>query len=221
MSKQYDAIIVGAGHNGLVCATYLAKAGRKVLVVEANERVGGAAITREFSPGYSVSACAHLLHLLHPQIISDLSLRQHGLELAATDLNTIALAQNGNHLTINGKSVSGNGLSSSDQTAYIEFQDRLRRFARILQKSFMVRPPRLVHKNMTDLMTLAKLGLSVRMLGREDMRELLRIGAINIYDVLQEYFQNELLKGVLGFDAVLGTNLGPRSPNTIIRSTRW
>lgn len=216
MSKRYDAIIVGAGHNGLVCAAYLAKAGRKVLVVEANERVGGAAITREFSPGYSVSACAHLLHLLHPQIISDLSLRQHGFELAATDLNTIALAQNGDHLTINGKSVSGNGLSSSDQTAYGEFQDRLRRFARILQKSFMLRPPRLVHKNMTDLMTLAKLGLSVRMLGREDMRELLRIGAINIYDVLQEDFQNELLKGVLGFDAVLGTNLGPRSPNTVL-----
>jgi len=216
MSKQYDAIIIGAGHNGLVCAAYLAKAGRKVLVVEANERVGGAAITREFSPGYSVSACAHLLNLLHPQIISDLSLRQHGLEMAASDLNTIALAQDGNHLTINGKSVSGNGLSSSDQTAYIEFHDKLRSFARILQKSFMVRPPRLVHKNMTDLMTLAKLGLSVRMLGRNNMRELLRIGAINIYDVLQEDFQNELLKGVLGFDAVLGTNLGPRSPNTVL-----
>ncbi len=216
MSKQYDATIIGAGHNGLVCAAYLAKAGRKVLVVEANERVGGAAITREFSPGYSVSACAHLLHLLHPQIISDLSLTEHGLKLAATNLNTIALAQNGDHLTINGKSVSGIGLSSSDQAAYIEFQDKLRPFARILQKSFMVRPPRLVHKNMTDLMTLAKLGLSVRMLGRNNMRELLRIGAINIYDVLQEDFQNELLKGVLGFDAVLGTNLGPRSPNTVL-----
>ena len=216
MSKQYDAIIIGAGHNGLVCATYLAKAGRKILVVEANERVGGAAITREFSPGYSISACAHLLHLLHPQIISDLSLNKHGLKLAATDLNTIALAQDGDHLTINGKLITGNGLSSSDHAAYVEFQDKLCRFAQILQKSFMVRPPRLVQKNMTDLMTLAKLGLSVRMLGREDMRELLRIGAINIYDVLQEDFQNELLKGVLGFDAVLGSNLGPRSPNTVL-----
>ncbi len=207
MSKHYDAIIIGAGHNGLVCAAYLAKAGRKILVVEANEQVGGAAITRQFSPGYSVSACAHLLHLLHPQIISELSLSKHGLKLAATDLNTIALAQDGDHLTISGKSISGNGLSSSDQTAYIEFQDKLRRFARILQKTFMVRPPRLVQKNMSDLITLAKLGLSVRMLGRDDMRELLRIGAINIYDVLQEDFQNELLKGLMGFDAVLGTNL--------------
>ncbi len=92
MSKQYDAIIIGAGHNGLVCATYLAKAGRSVLMLEANKQVGGAAITREFNPGYSVSACAHLLHLFHPQIVSDLSLTHHGLKLAATDLPTIALA---------------------------------------------------------------------------------------------------------------------------------
>jgi len=216
MSKEYDAIVIGAGHNGLVCAAYLAKAGRKILVVEANEQVGGAAITREFSPGYSVSACAHLLHLLPPQIISDLSLSNHGLKLVATDLNTIALEQDGDHLTINGKSISAGGLSRNDETAYVEFQDKLRRFARILLKTCKVRPPRLVHKNMTDLMTLAKLGLSVRMLGRDDMRELLRIGGINIYDVLQEYFQNELLKGVIGFDAVLGTSLGPRSPNTVL-----
>ncbi len=87
MSKQYDAIIIGAGHNGLVCATYLAKAGHSVVVFEANEQVGGAAITREFSPGYSVSACAHLLHLLHPQIVSDLSLTKHGMKLAKTVLS--------------------------------------------------------------------------------------------------------------------------------------
>ncbi len=216
MSKQYDAIIIGAGHNGLVCATYLAKAGRSVLMVEANKQVGGAAITREFSPGYSVSACAHLLHLLHPQIVSDLSLTNHGLKLAATDLHTIALAADGDHLTLTRNSVNGNGLSASDRTAYSEFQDKLHHFARIVEKTFMVRPPRLVHKNMTDLMTLAKLGLSVRMLGRDDMRELLRIGAINIYDVLQEDFQSELLKGVMGFDAVLGSNMGPRSPNTVL-----
>ena len=87
--SNFDTIIIGAGHNGLVCASYLAKAGRKVLVLEANEQVGGAAITREFAEGFSVSACAHLLNLLHPQVISDLSLEQHGLKMAATDLSTI------------------------------------------------------------------------------------------------------------------------------------
>ncbi len=216
MSKSHDAIIIGAGHNGLVCATYLARAGRRVLVLEANEQAGGAAITREFSAGYSVSACAHLLHLLHPQIIADLSLSNHGLTMAATGLNTIALATNGEHLTLDRNSISGSGVSASDQAAYSDFQDKLRRFAKILQKTFMTRPPRLVHKNRKDLMTLASLGLSVRMLGRDDMRELLRIGAINIYDVLQEDFQSELLKGALGFDAVLGSNMGPRSPNSVL-----
>ncbi len=216
MSKGYDIIIIGAGHNGLVCATYLAKAGRKVLILEANEQVGGAAITREFAPGYAVSACAHLLHLLHPQIISELSLNNHGLKMAATGLNTIALSTDGDHLTLGRDSVSGNGISSDEQTSYREYQHRLRRFAKIVQKTFMARPPRLVHKNRKDLMALAGLALSVRMLGAEDMRELLRIGAINIYDVLQENFQSELLKGALGFDAVLGSNMGPRSPNSVL-----
>ncbi len=214
--SNFDTIIIGAGHNGLVCASYLAKAGRKVLVLEANEQVGGAAITREFAEGYSVSACAHLLNLLHPQVISDLSLEQHGLNMAATDLSTIALSSTGENLVLKRDSLSGNGIGVSEQQAYRDFQDKLRRFSKILQKTFMKRPPRLVHKDPADLMSLASLGLSVRMLGREDMRELLRIGAINIYDVLQESFDNELLKGALGFDAVLGSNLGPRSPNSVL-----
>lgn len=215
MSKS-DTIIIGAGHNGLVCATYLAKAGRKVLVLEANEQVGGAAITREFAEGHSVSACAHLLHLLHPQVISDLSLEQHGLKMAAGGLSTVALSPSGDHIVLGRDSVSGKGLGDNDEVAYKKFQDKLRRFAKIVGKTLMKRPPRLVHKDPADLMNLASLGLSVRMLGREDMRELLRIGAINIYDVLQEDFQSELLKGALGFDAVLGSNLGPRSPNSVL-----
>ena len=216
MSNSFDTIIIGAGHNGLICATYLAKAGRKVLIVEANDQVGGAAITREFAEGHSISACAHLLHLLHPKIIADLSLSSHGLKMAAQGLSTIAMSTNGEHLTLARDSVSGGGISADDQSAYHEFQNKLRRFAKIVQKTFMTRPPRLVHKNRKDLMTLAGLGLSVRMLGRDDMRELLRIGAINIYDVLQEDFESELLKGALGFDAVLGSNMGPRSPNSVL-----
>jgi phytoene dehydrogenase-like protein len=216
MSKQYDVIVVGAGHNGLVCATYLAKAGRKVLMLEANEQVGGAAVTREFANGYSISACAHLLNLLHPQIVTDLSLSNHGLQMAAKGLSTISLNKDGEHLVLDRETVSGAGIAASDQIAYRDFQNKLRRFAKILQKTFMSRPPRLVHKNKKDLFNLASLGLSVRLLGRDDMRELLRIGAINIYDVLQEDFQSELLKGALGFDAVLGSNMGPRSPNSVL-----
>jgi phytoene dehydrogenase-like protein len=112
--------------------------------------------------------------------------------------------------------VTGGDITSSEQAVYRDFQNKLRRYAKIVQKTFMKRPPRLVHKDVKDLMNLASLGLSVRMLGREDMRELLRIGAINIYDVLQEDFQSELLKGAIGFDAILGSNMGPRSPNSVL-----
>lgn len=214
--SSYDAIIIGAGHNGLVCASYLAQTGRRVLVLETNQQVGGAALTREFAPGFSVSACAHLLNLLHPQILSDLSLAEHGLKFAAKGLHTLALSAEGNHLQLERNQARGKGLSASDAAAYTQFQEKMRRFAIILQKTFLSRPPRLVHRDPADLAALARLGLSVRMLGREDMRELLRIGAINIFDVLQEDFDSELLKGVLGFDAVLGSNLGPRSPNSVL-----
>ena len=216
MTDRYDVIIVGAGHNGLVCASYLARAGCSVLALEANDRVGGAAITREFAPGYSISAGAHLLHMLAPVVVSDLQLDRRGLNLAATDMSTIALSADGNHLTLNGNALDGGGLPEADRAAYPEFMDKFLRFAGVLQKTFMKRPPRLAHTGLGELASLARLGLSVRLLGRDLMQELLRTGAINIYDVLQETFTDDLLQGALGLDALLGSNLGPRSPGSVL-----
>ena len=102
MTDSYDVILVGAGHNGLVCASYLAKAGRKVLVLEAADKPGGAAATREFAPGYSVSSCAQWLYQLHPRVARDLKLEQHGLELAARDLPSVLLDVEGQHLSVLG-----------------------------------------------------------------------------------------------------------------------
>ena len=98
--KRYDAVVIGGGHNGLVCAAYLAKAGRRTLVVEAAERLGGAAVTRAFAPGYQVSACAHLLYGLDPQVEADLGLSSRGLSYAARDLPTVALGPEGRNLTL-------------------------------------------------------------------------------------------------------------------------
>ena len=122
MTDTYDAIVVGAGHNGLVCSALLAKAGKRILVLEANEQVGGAAITREFADGYSVSACAHLLYQLQPEVRQDLKLSPR---LASEDMTTIALGDDGNHLRLKGDEVEG--VSEDDREQYRQFIKRMRR----------------------------------------------------------------------------------------------
>ena len=212
---DYDVLLVGGGHNGLVCATYLAKAGKKVLVLEANEQLGGASATREFAPGYSVSACAHWLNQLSPRVSKDMGLDQHGLELAARDLNSIGLSLDGQHVTVTAAGVEGSTLSAEDKAAYQDFDRLTLKFSKLLAKAFAVRAPKLAESNLTDRINLMKLGLGMKMLGKEDMSELLRLALINMYDVMEENFDNEVLKGLLSFDGVLGAHMGPRSPNTV------
>ncbi len=216
MTNQYDVAVVGGGHNGLVTATYLARSGKKVVVLEASNKLGGAAGTAEFHEGFSVSECAHLLYALHPDVVRDLGLESNGLTYAARNLKTISLSPKGEHVTITSGSVSGTSLSNGDMNNYRVFNKRMMRFAKVLAAVLTERPPRLADNDFKDRMTLLKLALKVRMLGRDDMRELLRVGAINIYDVLEEQFENPLLKGALSLDSVLGSFAGPRSPNTVL-----
>jgi phytoene dehydrogenase-like protein len=213
MNKKDSVIVIGAGHNGLVCAAYLAKAGHKVTVVEAAEQVGGAAATREFAPGYRASV-AHLLYLLDDGIAKDLALESNGLKIARSELQTIALAEDGNHLTIGNESVEGGGLSQKDKSAYAEYRRFMSKFAGIIGALHNQVPPR-ISQERGDLIALGKLALKIRLLGRDDMREFLRIAGINIFDILQENFDNERLKGALSMDAVLGTFSGPRSNNSV------
>jgi phytoene dehydrogenase-like protein len=214
---QYDTIIVGGGHNGLVCATFLARGGRRVLVLEAAEQLGGAAVTREFTPGFRVSACAHLLHLMPPALMRELGLASQGLKLAAESLPTVALGANAQHLSFAPAARAALASSSpTDAAALGEWQEFLKRIARSLHPVLTETPPRLGTDAWRDRAALLALGWRLRRLGKKDMRELLRIGGMCVHDLLEDRFGLPQLKGALALDAVLGTNLGPRSPGTVV-----
>jgi phytoene dehydrogenase-like protein len=211
MTDKFDAIVVGGGHNGLVCSTLLAQSGKQVLLLEANDQVGGAAITREFADGYSVSACAHLLYNLQPGVTKDLKLSP---DLTAKDMATIALDDDGEHVRIKGDKVTG--AKPGDEVAYKAFYKRMTRFADLLGTYLNKTPPRLGTKDLSDAKTLAQLGFDIRRLGKKEMQAFLRLIGMNIYDEVVERFDCPVLRGAISLDAVLGTHLGPRSPNTIM-----
>ena len=154
------------------------------------------------------------MYLLDKDISEELELESHGLAIAKSDLKTIALAEDGNHITLSAEGVDGEGLSAKDKAAYKEYRRFMSKFAGVIGGLHNQIPPRITYQR-KDLLALGKTALNIRMMGRDDMREFLRIAGINIHDILQENFDNPLLKGALSLDAVLGTNSGPRSNNSV------
>lgn len=210
-AERYDAIVVGAGHNGLVCAAMLAKKGKSVLVLEAESDVGGAAVTREFADGYSVSGCAHLLYQLQPRVCKALGVEP---AYAAENIATIVLSTEGDVVRYGAGTAAGVG--DADVESYRAFDERMQHFARFLNRQLMRVPPSLGPEKLRDWAALARLGADLRLLGREDLREFLRMVAMNVRDELVERFESPALRGGIACDAVLGTHLGPRSPGTIL-----
>lgn len=216
MTDRLDAIVIGAGHNGLVCAAYLARAGMKVLCLESADVVGGMSAARTMGDGYHFPGLAHAAHPLDPAICRDLKLDQFGYEPGPA-IDTIVLDADGMHLTIGAGRVSGDGLPDADQKAYPIFRRQYLAFAEALRPLFDNKPPRLKDMQFADKITLGKLGWNLRAgLGREAMYEFLRVAAINIYDVLNETFDDERLKGAIAADAVMGSAMGPRTPGTVL-----
>jgi phytoene dehydrogenase-like protein len=213
-----DAIVIGAGTNGLAAAGRLAKAGCKVIVLEERERPGGGARTHEFAPGFKVSTIAHTLTALDPRVELGLDLARHGLSYAATGLATTALSASGQHLVMEGcfgEHLTGS-ISRQEQEAWAALRRRLLCFAGVIRPLKDQEPPRLRSGGWAETLKLAKLGLRARRLGRDDMREFLRMLLINVADVLNDELTDDLLKGAIAFDAVRGAHMGPRSPNTLL-----
>ena len=207
MLDRYDSIIIGAGHNGLVCAAYLARSGQRVLVLEASDSPGGLAASREFHPGFHASV-AHSVSHFPKKIVSDLKLASLGLENA---LPTIGLSANNDHVVLHQNSLGGTGAGDAD--AYRRYSRLMRRFAAVLKPFWLKTMPRIGATSVADIMTFGHIGLNVRRLGKKDMGEFLRVVSLPARDLMDEYFENDVLKATLSWDGLIGSKLAPRSPN--------
>jgi len=210
---RYDSIIIGAGHNGLVCAAYLAQGGQRVLVLEASDTSGGLAANREFHPGFHASV-AHTVSHFPRKITSDLKLASHGFEPTSKLLPTVGLSTDQQHVVLHQDSLSGT--TADDAAAYRDYSRLMQRFAEVLRPFWLKTMPRIGTTSLTEMMTFAHIGLNLRRIGKKDMREFMRVASLPARDLMDEYFDNELLKATLSWDGLIGSKLAPRSPNAAV-----
>ncbi len=211
--SNYDTIIIGAGHNGLVCAAYLAAKGQRVLVLEASAAPGGLAETREFHPGFKASV-AHTISHFSSRIATDLDLNRHGYHPATEPLDTVALDASGDHVVIGRYGLSGVGEQDANQ--FFRYRELLTRFADALRPFWMKTMPRVGSRGAKATFTFAELGLRLRNLGRADMLEFLRMAALPMRDLMEEYFSDKRLQAALSWDGLVGSKMAPRSPNSAV-----
>jgi phytoene dehydrogenase-like protein len=216
-AATYDAIIVGGGHNGLVTAAYLARAGWKVLVLERRSIVGGACVTEETFPGFKVSTAAYVNSLFRPEIIRDLALPSFGFEVLERDPSSFSPFEDGRFLMLGpepGMNVREIGkFSARDAAAYPNYERMLERVASVVEPTLIEVPPNLVKPNVPSLLSAAKLGRAMQKLG-PGMGEAIEVLTGAARPILDRWFESEEVKGTLATDAIIGAFAAPSMPGT-------
>jgi phytoene dehydrogenase-like protein len=215
MAETRDVVIIGGGHNGLVTAFYLAKAGYKPLVLERRAQAGGAAITEEFHPGFRCSILAHSAGPLRPDIVRDMQLEKHGLKLITPEVAVVSLSPDGRALILHADerySAEEIGkFSQKDAGRYSEFRESLAKISKVIGEALTLSPPNIDNPSRGDLWGMLQTGRAMRKLGKKDMYRLLRWGPMAVADLVAEYFDTELLRATIAARGIFGTFLGPWS----------
>ncbi len=216
-NSKYDVIVIGGGHNGLVNAAYLARAGKKVLVLERRHIVGGAAVTEEIFPGFKFSVCSYVVSLLRPEIIRDLDLPRHGLEILPLD-GTFTPMPNGDYLwRVNDHGRTHREIarhSKLDAEAYDEFGKAMQAMCRFVKPILSMVPPDPATLNPTELVKLLFLGRRFEGLNIEDKYNQVQLMTMSAIDFLDQWFETDVLKATMSASGIIGTFLGVRSPGT-------
>ncbi len=215
---NYDVTIIGAGHNGLVTACYLAKSGLKTLVLEQREVVGGGAVTEELHPGFRCSTLDHAAGPFSAEVARDLNLSRFGLEMITPEARVLALSPDGKSLCIYNdvkRTVEEIGkFSANDAKSYPEFVNSFARIGKVLAPLISMTPPSIDRPTKGDVWQLGKVGLAFRGLGKKDEYRLLRWGPMAVADLVGEWFETELLRAAVAARGIHGTFAGPWSAGT-------
>ncbi len=216
-SKDFDVIVIGAGHNGLTCAGYLARAGFKTKIVERRHVVGGAAVTEEFYPGFRNSVCSYVVSLLNPKVIQDLELKRFGLTIIERPAGSLCLLADGSHLQVSRDAAVVRSeiakFSPKDAEAFGVFDREITSMAELFRELAQQPAPNL-GGSVRDIWSALKLGNRLRKLPRRQQMALAELMTMSVGDYLDRWFESDPIKGEFGFEGIIGNMASPYHPGT-------